>query len=70
MDFMDLEKSYYTVKSEPVCHILITYDTGGKLLNGVKSMYVNSLACIRVKGGKSKCFRIDRGVRQGCIMSP
>ena len=43
---------------------------GGKLLNGIKSMYVNSLACVRVKGGESECFRIDSGVRQMCIMFP
>ena len=43
---------------------------GGKLLNGIKSIYVNSLACVRVKGGESDCFRINSGLRQGCIMSP
>ena len=41
---------------------------GGKLLNGVKSMYVSSLACVGVKGGESECFKINNGVRQGCIM--
>ena len=45
-------------------------DVGGKLLNENKSIYVNSLACVRVKGGESGCFRIDRGVRQGYIISP
>ena len=39
-------------------------------MNGIKSMYINSLACVRVKGGESECFRINSGVRQGCIMSP
>ena len=38
--------------------------------NGIKSMYVNSLACVRVKGGGSESFRINSGVRLGCIMSP
>ena len=23
-----------------------------------------------MKGGESECFRIENGVRQGCIMSP
>ena len=43
---------------------------GGKLLNGIKSMYVDSLACVSVKEGESERFRIDSGMRQGCIMSP
>ena len=33
-------------------------------------MYANSLTCVRVKGGKSECFKIDSGVRPGNIMSP
>ena len=36
---------------------------GGKLFNGIKSVYVNSLACVRVKGGESECYRINSGVR-------
>ena len=43
---------------------------GGKLLKVINSMYVNSLSCVRVKGGDSECLRVDSGVRQGCIMSP
>ena len=39
-------------------------------MNVIKSIYVDILACVRVKGGEKECFRIDSGVRQGCIMSP
>ena len=46
------------------------YDVEGKLLSGIKSMYVDSSACARVKEGESERFRIVGGVRQGCIMSP
>ena len=35
----------------------------GKLLNGIKRLYVNSRVCVRVKGGEMECFRIDSGVR-------
>ena len=55
MGFVDLEKVYYR---------------RGKLFSGINSIYVDSSACIRVKGGESEWFRIDSGVRQGCIMSP
>ena len=64
MAFMDLENR------EALWQVLRICDVGGKLLNGIKSMYVNSLTCIRVKGGESECFMIDSGVRQWCIMSP
>ena len=39
-------------------------------MNGIKSMYVNSSVWVIVKGCESERFRIDSGVRQGCIMSP
>ena len=39
------------------------------ILNSIKGMFVNSLAYVRVKGGESEFFRINRGVRQGCIIS-
>ena len=42
---------------------------GDKLLIGSKSIYVDSSASVRVKGGGSERFRIDKGVRQGFIMS-
>ena len=33
-------------------------------------MYVDSSACVRVKGGESEWLRIDSRMRQGGIMSP
>ena len=63
VDFMDLEKAYDRVNREALWQVLRMYDVGGKLLNGIKSMYVNSLACVRVKGCESECFRINTGVR-------
>ena len=32
-------------------------------MSRIKSMYVDSSVCIRVKGGESKQFKIDCGVR-------
>ena len=45
------------------------YDVGCKLLGGIKSMYVDSLTCVIIKGGAREGFRIDSGVRQWCIRS-
>ena len=70
LGFMELEKAYNRVNREALWQVLRMYDVGGKLLNGIKSIYVNSLACVRVKGGERECFNINSDVRQRCIMSP
>ena len=52
--FIDLEKAYSKINRELFCQVLRMYNVGGKLLRGIKSMYVDSLSCIRVKGGESE----------------
>ena len=66
---MDLEKAYDSVNREALWQVLRMHDLGGKLLNGIKRKFVNSLTHVRVKGGESECFKIDSGVRQAYIMS-
>ena len=68
--FMDLEKAYDRVDREALWQVLQMYDVNGRLLDGVKSFYEGSSACIRVRGSKSEWFDIKSGVRQGCVMSP
>ena len=62
--FMHVEKEYDRVNREALWQVLRMYDVDGELLIGIKSIYVNSLVCVRVKGSKSECFRIDSGMRQ------
>ena len=49
LGFMDLRKAYDRVNREALWQILRMFDVGGKLLNGIKSIHVNNLACVRVK---------------------
>ena len=44
LGFMDLEKVHDWVNREALRQVLRMYDAGGKLVNGIKSMYVNSQA--------------------------
>ena len=71
--FIDLEKAYDRVNMEALWRVLRMYDVGSILFSGIKSMYADSLACVRVKGGESEQFKIvgsDRGVSYllGCSM--
>ena len=50
--FIDLEKAYDRVNREVLGQVLRMYDVGCKHLSGIKSMYVDSSACVKVKGGE------------------
>ena len=69
--FIGLEKAYDRVNlfREALWQVLRMYDLGGKLLSGIKGMYVDSSACVRVKGDECERFRVDSVMREGCIMS-
>ena len=48
---MEFWKAYDRINMEAVWQVLRMHDVGGKLLNRIKSMYVDSQACVRVKWG-------------------
>ena len=51
--FTDMEKLYNRINREVLWQELRMYDVGGQLLSGIKSMQIDSSACVRVKGGES-----------------
>ena len=60
---MDLEKLYDRVNKEALWQVLRMYEVGNKLLNGVKSMYVNDsyqISC-RYNAGLVSCRLIFVG---------
>ena len=65
--FLDLEKAY---DRDAMWNVLRVYGIGGRLLRGVKSLFVGSKACFRVGNEVSEWFPVRVGLRQGCVMSP
>ena len=69
-----LEKTYDRVNREALWRVLRMRNVGSKLLSGIKSMYIDISACVRVKGAESERFRVDSVVRRdiscllGCSM--
>ena len=65
--FYVYEKANGVVNREALWQEMRMYDMGSISLSGIKIMYANILACVRVKGGDRVCFKIDSRVRRGCI---
>ena len=68
--FLDLEKAYDRVRRRELWRVLRVYGIRGSLLRGVKAFYRGSRMCVRVGRGESGMFEVERGLRQGCVMSP
>ena len=60
---MDLEKAYDRVNMRGLWQVLRMHDVGGKLPHGIKSMYVNSLACVRVKWFEIRLYHVPLGLQ-------
>ena len=45
------------------------YDVSVKVSNGINDICANTLSCLRAKGAEIKSFRIDSGVKKGCVMA-
>ena len=62
--FVNLEV-YESTNIEALWQVLRMYDVGGKLLNGIESMYIKCKIVL-----DHKCLRINSGVTWECVMAP
>ena len=56
LGFMDLKQAYDRINREALWQVLRIYGVGGRLLSGIKSMYIDSEACVRVNRVESDWF--------------
>ena len=68
--FIDFEKAFDSLEWPFIHDTLRSYGFGASLINWVKTLYSHSESCILNNGWASNFFEIQRGVRQGCPLSP
>ena len=68
--FSDFEKAFDSVDHDYMFKVLHHFNFGTSLINWVKLFYNNANSCVMNNGHISPFFPIQRGVRQGCPLSP
>ena len=68
--FLDIEKAYDTVDRNILYEILKRIGLGKKTINIIKSLYRNTQMNFNWKGIEIENVKSDRGLRQGCTLSP
>lgn len=68
--FIDYEKAFDRVRHVELMDMLWSVRVDGKDLRLIKNLYWKQKGAVRVGEDKSEWQAIERGVRQGCVMSP
>ena len=68
--FIDFSKAFDTIPRDILFQKLLNYGINGNFFNTIKNIYANDRACIKFKDQVSETFKINQGVRQGCVLSP
>ena len=68
--FVDLTKAYDSVDRHAFIAILKNYKVPCQLIDIIKEMYTDTWCQVRTAEGSSEEFRVESGVRQGCVLSP
>ena len=70
LGFLDIEKAYDRVNRGMLCKVLEKIGLSNKVVNVIRSMYENTRAKYRLGSIETDWVLSERGVRQGCILSP
>ena len=68
--FVDYKKAFDRIKHEHLIEILKNIGLDGDDISIIRNMYWNHQGCVRTENGNTNYVKIERGVRQGCVLSP
>ena len=68
--FSDFEKAFDSLDHNFMIRCLKHFNFGDSLISWINLFYTNSVSCTINNGHLSNFFSIERGVRQGCPLSP
>lgn len=68
--FVDLEKAYDSVPINKMFEVLNGSNLDSTYIRALENIYTNSISAIKMRGQTSKPFKISKGLRQGCCLSP
>ena len=68
--FLDFYKAFDTIEHQFIFLSLEKFGFGHFFRKAVQTLYVNGNSSIKLKNGTSPRFNLERGIRQGCPISP
>ena len=70
MLFVDLKKAYDSIPLSRLWETLEKTNIHNGIIKPVKNLYEGSTAQVKTKGRLSQGFEVNKGLKQGCCLSP
>ena len=70
LNFVDFQKAFDSVDRKALWNILRVYGMPAKIIKLISSLYENSECTVLVDNEPTTPFKVNTGVRQGCVLSP
>ena len=67
--FIDFRRAYDGIDRNMLWGKLTRYGLSGKMFTAIKGTYSTVQCCVRVNGLYSEWFRVENGLKQGCLLS-
>ena len=68
--FVDLRAAFDSLSRRALWLFLTRLGIPDKIVRLFRVLYDNSVSCVRTSGTHSSWFKIEAGVRQGCVLAP
>ena len=68
--YVDLRSAFDSISRPALWLLLSRLGIPGKIIHLMKSLYKQSVSCVRANRLQSEWFEITFGVRQGCVVAP
>ena len=68
--FVDFSKAFDNVSRDILLNKLQKNGVDGKFFDILKTIYSNDMTCIKIGNRYSSPFKPNKGIRQGCVLSP
>ena len=68
--FLDFYKAFDSLEHGFILHALKKFGFGDGFCRTVRTLYENGSSAVKLKFGTSPRFRVSRGIKQGCPISP
>lgn len=70
LTFIDLKKAYDSVPINKLWVSMVENEVHPQYINAVKKLYEDNFSAVKTRGGISDYFKVNKGLRQGCCLSP